>query len=342
MKNLICIVPKLSGLGGMVSFQAKFIQGLRERGLPYTFDLQQAGTSAILIIGGTRQIRRLWRAKRSGIPVIQRLNGMNWMHRVEKTHIKAFIRSELNNWLLAFIRKYIATSIIYQSAFSQEWWQHVYGDSEKRHCVIHNGVDLITFSMKGSESPPEDHDRILLVEGHLSGANARGLETAVYLAMAVGDLHRRTVELVVVGDVADPIKAHMHTIAPDLWITWQGVLPHAEIPAIDRSAHVLFSADLNAACPNSVIEALACGLPVLAYDTGALKELVCDGAGKVVPYGADHWQLESPSISPLAAACVDILENNASFRQKARQRAESSFGLDKMIADYLSVLEYRA
>ena len=340
MREKICIVPKLTGLGGMVSFQAKFIQGLRERNIPYTFDLRNhSGSSAILIIGGTRHLWQLRQAKRLGIPIVQRLNGMNWMHRVEKTPIKSFIRAELNNWLLAFIRKYITSHVIYQSTFSQEWWLHVFGKAKRSHCVIYNGIDLTRFSMEGPETPPEDHDRILLVEGHLSGANARGLETAVKLAQAVKNLRQRTIELMVVGDVADPVKAHMHTIAPDLWITWRGVQPQDLIPSIDRSAHVLFSADLNAACPNSVIEAMACGLPVLAYDTGALNELVKAGAGKVVPYGADHWRLEAPDIHPLAAACVDILENNAAFRHAARRRAESTFGLDKMVSDYLTVLE---
>lgn len=339
MKRQICIVPKLTGLGGMVSFQAKFIQGLRDREIAYTFDLTHADTSAILIIGGTRQLWKLLRTKQRGIPIIQRLNGMNWMHHVEKTPIKAFLRAELNNWLLAIIRRFIAKSVIYQSAFSQEWWRRVYGETNRGHCVVYNGVDLTTFSMEGVESPPKSHDRLLLVEGHLSGANAKGLETAVKLALAVKNLRQRTVELVVVGDAADPVKAHMHTIAPDLWITWRGVLPHVAIPAVDRSAHVLFSADLNAACPNSVIEALACGLPVLAYDTGALNELVRDGAGKVVPYGANHWQLEAPNIHHLAAACVDILENNAAFRQRARCRAEAAFGLEKMVTAYLDVLE---
>jgi glycosyltransferase involved in cell wall biosynthesis len=68
-------------------------------------------------------------------------------------------------------------------------------------------------------------------------------------------------------------------------IVWAGLQPAERIPELDRSAHLLYSADLNAACPNSVIEALACGLPVLAFDTGALQELVVGDAGRVVPYG---------------------------------------------------------
>ncbi len=101
---------------------------------------------------------------------------------------------------------------------------------------------------------------------------------------------------------------------------------------------MLFSADLNAACPNSVIEALACGLPVVAYDTGALAELVQGGAGEVVPYGADYWRLQDPVIPPLASACARILQDNDPYRQKARQYAEAAFGLDAMVEAYLKAL----
>ena len=142
----------------------------------------------------------------------------------------------------------------------------------------------------------------------------------------------------VVGEVSDAVKARAHAFAPDLWITWRGIVPREAIPAIDRSAHLLFSTDINAACPNSVIEALACGLPVLAYDTGALSELVQNGAGCVVPYGTDHWQLEDPIIPPLARAAAEILNNNPGYRIRALERAQSTFSLDKMVDSYLDVL----
>jgi len=330
MKGQICLVPKLEGLGGMVSFQAKLIQGLNARNIPTTFDLNHPDNRAVLVIGGTRNLWGLWRAKRRGVRIVQRLNGMNWLHKVEKTPLRIALRSEINNTILAFIRRSLADRIVYQSQFSRDWWNRVYGTLTKPSQVTYNGVDLEVYSPKGSQKPPDDHYQILLVEGHLTGGYARGLETAVRMAQTVEKDHNLTVELMVVGDVSDDLKALVQSLTPDLWITWRGIVPRESIPGIDRSAHVLFSADLNAACPNSVIEALACGLPVVAYDTGALAELVQDGAGEVVPYGADHWQLEDSSIPPLTDACVDILHDNPAYRKRARARAEAVFSPSSM------------
>lgn len=338
MTPQICLVPKLKGLGGTASFQAKLIQGLDERDIPWTYDINHKRNTAILVIAGTKQLWKLKRAKRRNARIVQRLDGINWIHKIEKTAIRAFLRAEINNIILAFIRRFLAHRIVYQSQFSQEWWSREYGERLIPSSVVHNGVDLQYYHPKGPGAPPEDHYRILLVEGHLSGAYARGLNTAVLLAKSVEEKTSKTIELMVIGDVSDSAKAQAHTLAPNLWITWGGVVDREKIPEIDRSAHVLFSADLNAACPNSVIEALACGCPVVAYHTGALSELVQDGAGEVVPYGSDYWHLEEPTIEPLAAACIKILENNSEYRIQARKIAEMNFDLDTMVESYLEAL----
>lgn len=338
MKSQICLVPELKGVGGPVSFQAKLIEGLKARGVSWTYDTDHADNRAILLNGGTRHLWKLWRAKARGVQIVQRLNGMNWMHKVRKTTIKAYLKASYNNRLLAFIRKFLADRIIYQSEFSRRWWNQAFGERRIPNRVVHNGIDLTIYHPDGSETPPKDHFRILLVEGHLSGANAQGLRTAVKLAEVVNEGISTTVELMVVGDVDDAVKAEMHTFTPNLWITWVGIVPRASIPGFDRSSHVLFSADLNAACPNSVIEAMACGCPVVAFDTGALSELVCDGAGEIVPYGSNYWRLEDPVIQPLAEACIHILENNPTYRHAARQRAEQGFALGQMVDAYLEEL----
>jgi glycosyltransferase involved in cell wall biosynthesis len=105
-----------------------------------------------------------------------------------------------------------------------------------------------------------------------------------------------------------------------------------------RSAHLLFSADLNAACPNSVIEALACGLPVLAFATGSLPEIISGDSGLVVPYGSNYWNLENPDIAGLAKGAVEILTHQEKYRAPARSRAEEAFGLSRMVEQYISAL----
>jgi glycosyltransferase involved in cell wall biosynthesis len=100
----------------------------------------------------------------------------------------------------------------------------------------------------------------------------------------------------------------------------------------------MYCAEVNPPCPNSVIEALACGLPVIGFDSGSLKELVTDDAGSIVPYGANPWKLETPDISALAASAGEMLEKQGQVRAAARRRAESAFGLDSMVESYLKVL----
>jgi glycosyltransferase involved in cell wall biosynthesis len=83
---------------------------------------------------------------------------------------------------------------------------------------------------------------------------------------------------------------------------------------------------------------MACGLPVAAFQTGALPELVTGDAGRLVPYGGDPWKLERPDIPALASAAAEILADPQRFRKAARRHAEESFGLDRMVERYLDIL----
>ena len=87
-----------------------------------------------------------------------------------------------------------------------------------------------------------------------------------------------------------------------------------------------------------MIEALACGLPVAAFDTGSLPQIVIGDAGRVVPFGADPWKLESPDIPALAKAVVEIYKDQPRFRKAARLRAVESFNIQHVTARYLEAL----
>jgi glycosyltransferase involved in cell wall biosynthesis len=347
----ICLVPHQSGVGGMVSFQEKFLAGMNKRGISVTQDLSENNCQAVLVIGGTRNLIGLWNARKRGIPIIQRLDGMNWFHRVRlpngklRTGWRHYIRAEYGNWNLSTIRKRIATKIIYQSKFTKDWWEGKYGTLSKPNWTIYNGVDLERFSPSKQLETPKDRYRILMVEGSLLGGYEQGLEAVFemihHLLHLMGEDKKR-IELMIIGKVGEATRYFyeqgLRQKELDCSLNWVGVVPHEKIPQFDRTAHLLYSSDLNAACPNSVIEALACGLPVVSFDTGALPEIVTENAGVITPYGGDSWKLEKPDTNALAKGAMEILIQQPKYRQGARRRAEESFGLETMIDAYINVL----
>jgi glycosyltransferase involved in cell wall biosynthesis len=203
--------------------------------------------------------------------------------------------------------------------------------------VVYNGVDLGRYTPNGAGDLPQDHIRILLVEGAIAGGYEWGLETAVGLAERYYIAHSQDIELMIVGRISENLKQRWKKKAA-LTMTFTGPVAAEHIPEYDRSAHCLYAADINASCPNSVIEALACGLPVVAFDTGALPELVKGQAGRIVPFGGDPWKLDPPDIDALAEAAHEVLSQQSTFRSAARRRAEEAFGLDRMVDGYLDAL----
>jgi glycosyltransferase involved in cell wall biosynthesis len=333
----LCLLPKLSGIGGTASFQWNMQRGLSERGIPTTFSIADADIDTALIVGGTRDLVGLWRAKRRGVRLFQRLDGMNWIHRKRRTGLGHYLKAERANLLLSWTRKNLATGVIYQSHFVHRWWESVYGPTGIQHAVVHNGVDLERCSPDGSNEGPTDALRILVVEGRLAGGYELGLEHAVEFASRLAQLHPGSIELMIVGQAADSVKrtAQSKSSVP---LRWEGLVSRERVPFLDRSAHLFFAADIHPACPNAVIEALACGLPVVGFDTGALKEIVDERSGCIVPYGSDPWNLEPPDFDALAQAALSILQDPAKFRIGARRRAEEKFGLDGMVDGYLEAM----
>jgi glycosyltransferase involved in cell wall biosynthesis len=335
----------------MVSFQRRFAAGLEKKGIESTRNLSGEFDS-VLVIGGTSDIYSLWRVKKRGARIVQRLNGMNWLHRKLKTGVRHVVKAEYGNLILQLVRTRFADHIVYQSNFAKQWWERTHGFIQTTDSVVYNAVDLNTFSPLANNSEnskinlehfrkPEDKFRILMVEGSLMGGYEIGLKTGLELVSALNNSYGhqidKPVELVVVGKVSEKLKKRL-TSGTQIPVIWGGIAKPEHIPKIDASAHLFYSADLNAACPNAVIEALACGTPVLGFDTGALPELVTSQAGQIVPYRENPWLLEEPDIQGLCKGAVELLRQQDGYREGARRRAEEAFGLGNMVDNYLDAL----
>jgi glycosyltransferase involved in cell wall biosynthesis len=333
----LCLVARIPGVAGPASFQRRLASGLAARGIEVSYSLNDRPYDAVLVNGGTRALAGLLRAKRQGLPILQRLDGINWIHRKARTGVRHFLRSEMANLVMAYTRRRLADRVVYQSRFVEEWWDRQRGRAAVPAAVVHNGVPLDRFAPVGPGQPPADRVRLLVVEGNLAGGYEVGIRSAVLLRRGLAANTGRNVELVITGQVAESIRRYWDELVKGE-IVWQGIVDPHQIPELLRTGHMLYASDLNPACPNSVLEAMACGTPILGFDTGALPEIVTSEAGRLVAYGGDPWSLDEPDAPALIREAAIILGDRARYAAGAREVATSRFGLDRMVDGYLEVL----
>ena len=338
----ICILPEIKSVGGPATFQKRLIREAASQGVSVHTDPDRKDIGAFLVIGAPRRYFPVFlRARQRKIPVIQRLNGMNWIHRIQPTGWLYGRKADFANFSLSFFRSHIASGIVYQSRFCEAHWNDVYGEIRNKPTrIIYNGVDLELF--RPTAAPDASGQiRILIVEGNLQHGSEFNLEQALQLAESLAGRLSGSVLLQVAGNVAENARANIESRfsggRKNSAVEFLGVVSQERLIQIENESHLLFSAELHPACPNAVIEALGCGLPVIGFDTGSLKDVVGKG-GVIVPYGADAWKLEKPVLEPLVEAAVKVVNENQPYRAAARAKAEAAFGVDQMTRGYLDFL----
>jgi glycosyltransferase involved in cell wall biosynthesis len=325
----ICFYPRV-GTGGPASFQQRLKDAFQLLGIEISYSLENRPLDAVLVFAGTRNIPGLLRCRRSGIPVVQRLDGIHWLHRRPPFRPLYFARSEMRNLAQWSIRQWMADRVIYQSEFVHGWWERWYGKPKASVDMIHNGVPMQDYAQR-----PAGHDgTLLIVEGrlHHDRPTAALIRDANRFLVKAGPFQKMTI---------------LGRLDPEWDVEWPrmdpvperpGLIPREEVCRRQLSAAALLSADFNSACPNAVIEAMAAGLPVLGLDTGALREL-SGRFGVIVPYGGDPWKLESPAgVTALAGGAREMMSRWEAISRSTRTEAEQRFDMKAIAESYREVI----
>jgi glycosyltransferase involved in cell wall biosynthesis len=167
-----------------------------------------------------------------------------------------------------------------------------------------------------------DQGQYALAMGRL--VDEKGFDTAVRAARAGG------VPLVIAG--SGPDEPRLCELAGTGDVTFAGRVPADELARLLRGAAVVLAPSrCEEACPYSVLDALASGVPVLASDRGGLRELV--GEDSVVP--VDDQTAWDAALGELWGSPGVRVE----FGERALERARRSRGEDAYYRRLLDVYE---
>jgi len=199
-------------------------------------------------------------------------------------------------------------------------------DSRVKIRIIPNGVNITQYS------PPEDRDwdpPQMLFVGRL--VYQKGLDL---LIRALGNLKSIPWKLTLVGE--GPHQPVLEGKADELGIAerieFKGWLRGGVLTQQYRDANLFVFPSRHEGMPNAVLEAMACGLPVLATQIAGNQELVIPSkTGLLVP---------PEDVSALQNALGSLLpdsETKAKMGNAARKLVEEEYSWDQTAAQYLSI-----
>ncbi len=204
----------------------------------------------------------------------------------------------------------LADLTIFQSRYAKYATREKYKIISNDGPVIYNAVDTDIFAPEGKKEDLAGRTKLAYVS---YSTNPKKGAAALYAIVK----QNPDLEFYLIGRYEDPPSlSNLHIL---------GLMNNGQLAAALRSCHIFLFLSENEACPNVVLEAMACGLPVLYKDSGGTAELVGD-CGLAVTVENFRQQLQ------------DIFKRKEDISNRARQRAVENFVPDIIFPKYLEAI----
>jgi sugar transferase (PEP-CTERM/EpsH1 system associated) len=230
-----------------------------------------------------------------------------------------------------FVKHYLALS-----KDLAQYLTHTIGISKKRVAQIYNGVDAAKFYPASSRLPisdcPFNEDGLWLIgtAGRMQTVKDQtNLAHAFVEALKIAPELTAKLRLVMVGE--GPLRKDSSAILQTAGIQHLAWLPgeRADVADIMRGLDCFVLPSLGEGISNTILEAMACGLPVIATAVGGNIELVVEGqSGILVPAATPN---------ALAKAILSLAlhpERSRKMGLHGRQLVEKNYSMEAMVGSY--------
>ena len=257
-------------------------------------------------------------------------------------------RSRKYQWVRRLYRPFVTHYV----ALSRDLADYLVGRTgvaSGRVSQIYNGVDVARFRpagqggagthraepIAGCPFDPTAHWLVGTVGRMQAVKDQPTLVRAFLRALELQPALRSDMRLVLVGD--GPLRAQCLSLldaagAADLaWLPGE----RSDVPALMRGLHCFVLPSMAEGNSNTILEAMASGLPVIATRVGGNADLVADGATGLLVPAADTEAL-AQALSVLAGARARA----ADMGRAGRATVEARFSLQAMVAAYRDLYDH--
>lgn len=244
-------------VGGIVTFMQNLQTYLGAHGYPYTETLQTAST---LFFPVKHDLHSVAIFKKAGGRIIQRLDGVYYPQK----HAEQY--ETLNQNTKEIYQRYV-DYVIFQSDYSEAQCAAMFGEKPAAMCeTIYNGVEKSVFFPDATASWASSATMKFITTGGF-----RNIDMLEPVMLALDELSlTMPLELTVVGPIQND---RLRPLLERSYVTWVGEQEKEAIAVLLRQHHIFLYSHLNPPCPNSVLEAISTGLPIVGFDSGAMREL---------------------------------------------------------------------
>ncbi len=236
------------------------------------------------------------------------------------------------------VHRYIAVSKDLES-----WLLETVRVPKKKVRQVYNGVDLARFhqpsdDIEDNPFPSQFADKDSLIIGTVGRAAA--VKDQISLINAFDTLVNRDagcsdkLRLVIVGDgpLFQTLKERVSALGLDSKVWLPG--DRKDIPDLLRKMDIFVLPSLGEGISNTVLEAMATGLPVVATCVGGNPELIDDNrTGALVPVG------DVSALAGVLQGMIDNPETISSMGTAGLEKVHSRFDWDVTVANYLAVYD---
>ncbi|MEO6537341.1 MAG: glycosyltransferase family 4 protein [Ferruginibacter sp.] len=234
-------------------------------------------------------------------------------------------------WVWLFVAMLMADAIVFLSeAYRLEIAKKlslVY--RSKKIFVIPNGLDLDLYKPVNNNNSGEliigMQSRLVRIKDHLTLLEAFSL-------LIKKDAYRQNQYLLKIagdGDYSQALQAKSESLGLNNVVEFTGMLPENELLQFLHTLDIYVHASLGETMSTAIMQAMACGLPVIASDVRGINNMISHGTNGILV----------PAKNPAAmCAAIELLINSAGKRKElsiaARRCAEEKFSNASMVNAY--------